>query len=58
VTSLELQLNVNELEAKEDELQRTISGLKQQQLSELREFNLDKQYQNNFSSLNLINEIK
>jgi hypothetical protein len=29
------------LEDKKAELQRTISGLKQQQLSELREFNLD-----------------
>jgi DNA-binding CsgD family transcriptional regulator len=36
----ELQLNINELKAKEDEVQRTISGLKQQ-LSELREFNVD-----------------
>jgi hypothetical protein len=36
----ELQLSTTELEAKENKLQRTISGLKQQ-LSELQEFNVD-----------------
>ena len=36
----ELHLSSTELDAKENELQRTISGLKQQ-LSELQEFNVD-----------------